>query len=46
MEMEKYEHQVSTGLDVLINEKMEIIKGKKSGLVTNHTGVDRSDTQF
>jgi uncharacterized protein YbbC (DUF1343 family) len=42
MEMEKYEHQVQTGLDVLINEKLEIIKGKKIGLVTNHTGVDRS----
>ena len=42
MEMEKYEHQVQTGLDVLINEKLEIIKGKKVGLVTNHTGVDRS----
>jgi len=42
MEMEKYEHQVQTGLDVLINENLEIIKGKKVGLVTNHTGVDRS----
>ena len=42
MEMEKYEHQVQTGLDVLINEKLEIIKGQKVGLVTNHTGVDRS----
>ena len=42
MEMEKYEHQVQTGLDVLINEKLEIIKGQKVGLVTNHTGVDCS----
>ena len=42
MEMEKYEHQVQTGLDILINEKLEIIKGQKVGLVTNHTGVDRS----
>ena len=42
MEMEKYEQQVQTGLDVLINEKLEIIKSKKVGLVTNHTGVDRS----
>ena len=42
MEMEKYEHQVRTGLDVLINEKLEFIKGKKVGLVTNHTGIDRS----
>jgi len=42
MEMKKYEHQVQTGLDVLINEKLEIIKGQKVGLVTNHTGVDRS----
>ena len=42
MEMEKYEHQVQTRLDVLINENLEIIKGKKVGLVTNHTGVDRS----
>jgi uncharacterized protein YbbC (DUF1343 family) len=42
MEMEKYEYQVRTGLNVLITEKLEIIKGKKVGLVTNHTGVDRS----
>ena len=33
---------VSTGIDVLVAEKFERLKGKKLGLVTNHTGRDRS----
>ncbi len=42
MEMSKYNSQVQTGLDILINERLDLIKGKKVGLVTNHTGVDRN----
>ena len=42
MEMSKYNSQVQTGLDILINERLDFIKGKKVGLVTNHTGVDRN----
>ncbi len=41
LEMEKYKNQVRTGLDILISEKLELIKGKNIGLVTNQTGVDR-----
>ncbi len=33
---------VLTGLDVLMEEKTDLIKGKNIGLVTNHTGVDRN----
>ena len=40
--MEKHTSQVQTGLDILINERLDLIKGKKIGLVTNHTGVDRN----
>jgi len=40
--MEKHSSQVQTGLDILINERLDLIKGKKIGLVTNHTGVDRN----
>ncbi len=40
--MEKHTSQVQTGLDILINERLDLIKGKKIGLVTNHTGVDRT----
>ena len=34
--------QVQTGLDVLESEKFAILVGKKVGLITNHTGIDRS----
>lgn len=33
---------VETGLEMLIKSKYEILKGKKVGLITNPTGVDRS----
>jgi uncharacterized protein YbbC (DUF1343 family) len=33
---------VTTGLEVLSNTKFEILKGKKVGLITNPTGVDRN----
>ncbi len=34
--------QVETGLEMLTKSKFEILKGKKVGLITNPTGVDRS----
>jgi len=33
---------VRTGLEVLINSKFEILNGKKVGLITNPTGVERN----
>ena len=33
--------QVLTGLDVLVREKFARLAGKRAGLITNHTGVDR-----
>ncbi len=33
---------VTTGLEVLINSKFEILNGKKVGLITNPTGVERN----
>jgi uncharacterized protein YbbC (DUF1343 family) len=35
-------HRVLTGLDVLEQNKFEALKGKKIGLITNHTGLDQS----
>jgi uncharacterized protein YbbC (DUF1343 family)/CubicO group peptidase (beta-lactamase class C family) len=34
-------HRVLTGLDVLEQDKFAALKGKKIGLITNHTGVDQ-----
>src|SRR5690242_10994084 len=34
-------HNVLTGLDVLEQEKLAPLKGKRVGLITNHTGLDR-----
>jgi len=31
--------KVKVGADVLLEEKLELIKGKKLGIVTNHTAV-------
>lgn len=31
---------VITGIDVLIKEKQELLRGKKIGLITNHTAID------
>ena len=33
---------VKTGLDVLVSERFARLRGKKIGLLTNHTGIDRS----
>ena len=33
---------VKTGLEVLVESDFAVLKGKKVGLVTNPTGVDRS----
>src|SRR6202030_2541958 len=33
--------QVLTGLDVLTEQNFAPLKGKKIGLITNHTGLDR-----
>jgi len=35
-------HQVLTGLDVLEEENFAALSGRKVGLITNHTGVDRT----
>jgi uncharacterized protein YbbC (DUF1343 family)/CubicO group peptidase (beta-lactamase class C family) len=35
-------HQVRTGLDVLEQEKFAPLQGKRIGLITNQTGLDRS----
>lgn len=35
------QHAVLTGIDVLKKQNFAILKGKKIGLVTNHTGKDR-----
>lgn len=34
--------RVETGLDVLIKEKFQRLRGKRVGLVTNHTGISRA----
>ena len=34
-------HEVLTGLDVLEAEKFAALQGKRIGLITNHTGLDR-----
>ena len=34
--------QVRTGLEVLLRDSLHLIQGKRVGLITNHTGVDRS----
>ncbi|MSV35121.1 MAG: DUF1343 domain-containing protein [Bryobacterales bacterium] len=34
-------HQVLTGLDVLAAENFAALRGKRIGLITNHTGLDR-----
>ena len=36
--------KVIVGLDVLLDEQQDLISGKKIGLVTNHTGVDKNGT--
>ncbi len=35
-------HRVLTGLDVWEQDKFAALKGKKVGLITNHTGLDRN----
>lgn len=35
-------HRVLTGLDVLEQEKFAALKGKRIGLITNHTGLDQN----
>jgi uncharacterized protein YbbC (DUF1343 family) len=33
---------VVPGIEVLISEQLDLVKGKRIGLITNHTGVDRN----
>jgi uncharacterized protein YbbC (DUF1343 family)/CubicO group peptidase (beta-lactamase class C family) len=33
--------EVDTGIDVLVKEKFQRLNGKRIGLITNHTGIDR-----
>ena len=35
-------HRVLTGLDVMEQDKFAALKGKRIGLITNHTGLDQS----
>src|SRR5262245_59190165 len=35
------DHSVIPGIEVLLSEQMRLIRGKRVGLITNHTGVDR-----
>jgi uncharacterized protein YbbC (DUF1343 family) len=39
--LKEREREVLTGIDVLVRENFARLKGKKVGLVTNHTGRDR-----
>ena len=32
--------QVRTGLDVLLSDSVHVLRGKRVGLITNHTGID------
>ena len=34
--------QVRTGLDILLEEKLDLIKNKSIALVTNHSGLDNN----
>jgi uncharacterized protein YbbC (DUF1343 family) len=34
--------QVRPGIDVLVTDSIHLIRGKRVGLLTNHTGIDRS----
>lgn len=40
--LSKVDAQVKTGIDVLAEQGFEILKGKRVGLVTNPTGLDRN----
>lgn len=33
--------QVRTGLEVLLSDSLHVLRGKRVGLITNHTGLDR-----
>lgn len=37
----KQQGHVRTGLEVLLTDSLHLIRGKRVGLITNHTGVDR-----
>ncbi len=39
--IQNYEETVRTGLDVLLEDYPDFLKGKTIGLVTNHTGISR-----
>lgn len=34
--------QIRTGLEIILTDKKELLKNKKTGLVTNHTGIDKN----
>ena len=40
-EEEQYIGRVKPGIDILMKENFKILKGKKVGLITNHTGLSR-----
>ena len=35
------ESSVVPGIEVLVAERLDLLRGKRLGLITNHTGVDR-----
>lgn len=42
LQMEGHRSIVHSGLDVFISEHLEMVKGKRVGLITNHSGIDQN----
>ncbi len=42
LQMDEHRSKVLSGLDVFISDHLEIVKEKRVGLVTNHTGIDQT----
>jgi len=42
LQMQENRSRVLSGLDVFVSEHLDLVKGKRVGLVTNHTGIDQS----
>ena len=38
--------QVQPGIEVLLDEYLHLIEGKRVGLITNHTGIDSNGTHI
>lgn len=42
LQMEGHRSIVHSGLDVFISKHLEMVKGKRVGLITNHSGIDQN----